>query len=377
MAAHKMKDGRWCAWLDLGSDPASGKRRRRRVEAKTKRLAEMKAARLHERFGRGENVSDAPRTLKELIDDWLATIARQGKAVNTVLAYGRASKCQLLPKLGAVTVPQLRTRAIQTIFNELADRLSPTYVRMLKTVLVQALAFAIEQGDRSDNPAEKIRIPAVTIKIGRSLTPEETRAVLQACSSHRYGLAIQFGLMGLRRGEIPGLRWEDFDEQAGTIQIRRQLQHLEGKWTPIPPKRGSVRVLTLGPKMIAGLLLLRRTQAYEREAMEWDDSGYIFMSSLDGGPCPPSTIYDAFKAICTAAKVAPARLHDCRHTAATALLADGVDVATVAEVLGHASPQVTLTTYAHALPHRVANASMRLEAIFSEDAQQETRKGHG
>jgi integrase len=378
MSAHKTKDGRWRVWLDLGSDPATGQRIRKKVEAKTKREAESRATAIRERHTRGENVVDKPRTLKELIVDWLDTIERQGKAVNTISAYRRASKCQLLPLLGALDVPQLRTRAIQTAFNDLADRLSPTYVRMLKTILVQALNFAIEQGDRTDNPAEKVRIPAVTAKPGRSLTPEEARAVIAVCEGHRYGLAVRFGLMGLRRGEIPGLRWEDFDAVAGTIMVCRQLQRIDGAWKPIPPKRGSIRLLTLGPKMIAALQLLRRAQVVEQQTMSWEDTGYIFISTQNGGPCPPSTIYDSFKAICTTAGIAPARLYDCRHTAATALLADGTDIATVAEVLGHASPLVTMQVYAHALPHRVANASQRLEDIFSKDAEEkETRRRHG
>ena len=165
--------------------------------------------------------------------------------------------------------------------NDLADRLSPTYVCMLKTVLVQALNFAIEQGDRTDNPAEKVRIPAVTNKPGRSLTPEEARALIAACEGHRYDLAIRFGLIGLRCGEIPGLRWEGFDAAAGIMMIARQLQHIEGAWAPIPPKRGSARLLTLGPKMIAALLLHRRVQMVEQQVMGWKDSGHI--STQNGG----------------------------------------------------------------------------------------------
>jgi integrase len=378
MSAHKTNDGRWRVWLDLGSDPETSQRIRKKVEAKTKREAEMKATAIRERHARGENVLDKPRTLKELVDDWLVTLKRQGKAANTISAYRRASKCQLLPLLGASEVPQLRTRAIQTAFNDLAERLSPTYVRMLKTVLVQALNFAIEQGDRTDNPAEKIRIPAVTAKPGRSLTLEEVRAVIAACDGHRYGLAIRFALMGLRRGELPALRWEDFDEVAGTLLVCRQLQRIDGEWKPIPPKRGSIRLLTLGPRAIAALKILRRAQVVEQQTMGWEDSGYIFISTQNGGPCPPSTIYDAFKAICITAGIAPTRLHNCRHTTATVLLADGTDIATVAEVLGHASPLETMKTYAHALPHRVATASQRLEDIFSDDAQdKEKRQRHG
>jgi integrase len=363
MAAHKMKDGRWCEWIDLGSDPVSGKRLGKRVEARTKREAESKATMIRERHARGENVFDAPRSLSELLNEWLRTVELQGKAANTISAYRSAIKSHLRPQLGPIIVPKLRTRAIQNVFNGLADQLSPTYLRLLKTVLVQALNFATEQGDRTDNPAERVRIPAVTTKPGRSLSPDEVRAVLAACEGQRYGLAVRLALMGLRRAELSGLRWEDFDEQAGTLFVRYQIQRVNKQWTPIQPKRNSVRLLTLGAKLTAAPRQYRWQMAEERETMGWKESGYIFVSTRNGGICPPDTIYTAFRTIIKIAGIA-ARLHDCRHTAGTYLLTSGEDLATVSGVLSHASPQVTASVYLHVLPHKVADASRRLEDIY-------------
>ena len=76
MAAHRMKDGRWAVWLSFGSDAQTGKRNRRRIEAKTKREAESRAAELRARHARGEAVLIRPRTLTELLGDWLAVVAR-------------------------------------------------------------------------------------------------------------------------------------------------------------------------------------------------------------------------------------------------------------------------------------------------------------
>jgi integrase len=364
MAAHKMKDGRWCVWLDLGSDPGSGQRSRKRVEARTKREADMKAVALRERHARGENVTDKARTLGQLLDDWIAIMERQGKADNTLIAYRGICTNHLKPRMGALDVPKLRARDIQKVFNELADQFASSTVRSIKTVLVAALDMAIEQDERSDNPAAKVRIPTLKTKEGRSLSPEEVRAVLIQCANHRYGLAVQLALMGLRRGEIPGLRWEDFNEQTGTLMIQRQIQRVNRKLVAKPPKDGSARMLSLGPKMTAALRQHRWNQAEERDVMEWADSGYIFVSTQTGGVCAPGVIYYAFKSIAKAAGTEPARLHDCRHTAATKLLSEGEDIATVAEVLGHAGPQVTAKVYAHALPHKVAGASRRLEDLY-------------
>lgn len=365
MKAHKTPDGRWRVWLDLGSDPVTGRRIRRKCEAKTKREAESKAKAMLERHQRGEDVTAKPRTLAELLDEWHATIAHQGKTENTQKAYAGASTRYLKPSLGAILVTKLRTRVIQNVFNDLSHRLAPTNIRLVKTVLVQALNLAIEQSEITVNPAEKVRIPIVKRKPGRSLTPDEVRAVLAACDHHRYGLAVRLALMGLRRAELPGLRWEDFDEQAGTLMIRRQIQRVGKQWGTVEPKDDSSRTLTLGATTAAALRRHRWQQAEERDIMGWKDSGYIFVSVRHGGVCPPTTIYKAFCAIAKAAGVT-ARLHDCRHTAATKLLSEGEDIGTVAEVLGHASPQVTAMVYAHALPHKVAGASQRLDDLYEK-----------
>lgn len=364
MAAHKTKDGRWRQWLNLGSDGATGKRIRKKVEAKTKRLCESKAADLRARYEQGEDINAKPRTLDELVGEWLTTIALQGKAENTILIYRRTYKNQVKPYFGAVEVPKLQTRAIQNVINDLAKRLAPTYIRTIKTVLVQALNFAVEQGERTTNPAEKVRIPAVKQKPGRSLTSEEVHAVLPVCATHHYGLAVRLALMGLRRGELPGLRWDDFDEVTGTLIIGRQIQRVGGQWTAIEPKADSARVLTLGPKLIAALRQYRWDQAAIREAMGWPDSGYIFVSVRTGGICPPTTIYNAWREIARAAGIAPTRLHNCRHTAATTLIADGTDIVSVSGVLGHASSRMTLGVYAHVIPDKVAGASKRLEDLY-------------
>jgi hypothetical protein len=85
---------------------------------------------------------------------------------------------------------QVVERLYIRLFQRHSNRPSPPYVRMLKTVLVQALNFAIEQGDRTDNPAEKVRIPAVTAKPGRSLSPEEAHSLIAACEG--IGTALLF-----------------------------------------------------------------------------------------------------------------------------------------------------------------------------------------
>lgn len=370
MAAHPTKDGRWAEWIDLGIDPATGRRNRKRVEGKKKRDVERKAADIRARYQRGEDVISRPRLLSELLDDWMTIALRSGKAANTLRTYRGAIKNHLKPRLGATSVPKLQARLIQRVFDEFARELAPSHVRQLKSILVLALDLAVEQREISFNPAAKVRIPAVGRTPGRSLTPDEVQALTAAAAGHRYGLAIHLALLGLRRGEIAALHWEDFDPATGTLAIRRQLQYIDRRWVEIAPKAGSAGTLTLGPGLIAGLELLRRAQAVERHAMGWAESPYIFVSVRTGGVCPASTIHTAFRTIARQAGIAAARLHDCRHTCATELLGAGRPITDVSGVMRHKSPRTTVETYAHALPDRVAEASSQLEEIYTRKQRQ-------
>jgi integrase len=362
MPAHKLPDGRWAEWVDLGRD-AEGNRIRRRREGRTKREAEAKARELRERHKRGEDVTTKPRTFGELLDDWIALLRTQGKAANTITAYASGAKKHVRPAFGAVPVTKLRLRDLQRLIDALAEELAPTHLRLIKTILVQPLNLAIEQGEISVNPAEKIRLPRAKRGPARSLTDAERDRLLAAAAGQRYALALKIALLGARRGEIAGLQRRDFDLEAGTMTIRRQLQRERGKWVAKELKHGSPpRTLAIGPATVQAVQEHLARQDEECQSEGWaNPEGWLFLSATTGTVCPASTIYTFFKDTCTAAKVEAARLHDCRHTAATSMLSDGEDITSVSGALGHASAAITLGIYAHAIPGKVAGATRRLD----------------
>jgi integrase len=95
--------------------------------------------------------------------------------------------------------------------------------------------------------------------------------------------------------------------------------------------------------------------------MGWDAAIYVFTSATKGGPLVPSMFYDTFKRIAKAAGLEGFRLHDLRHSAASFLLAEGVSLKRVQQILGHARGSTTLNTYAHLLPGEDDDATERVQ----------------
>ena len=145
---------------------------------------------------------------------------------------------------------------------------------------------------------------------------------------------------GLRRGEICGLMWSDFDEAHGILSIRRTVHAQKGgRLTTGETKTGTgKRTITLPPST-AKLLAERKTRSYS----EW-----IFPDPLrPERPTRPNTAYTHMKVLLKQAGLPSIRFHDLRHTFATHALASGVDAKTLSGILGHTQASFTLDTYTH------------------------------
>ncbi len=203
--------------------------------------------------------------------------------------------------------------------------------------------------------------------------------------------------LGLRQGEALGLRWQYVNFEAATLTVRWQLQRLawqHGCADPhacgiqrhdgncpadciaharaCPQRTGGGLVLTelktaksrrtiaLPAALVQALKAHRAAQLAERMAAgsRWHDGDFVWCQA-NGRPIGAHADWDDWKALLKAAKVRDARLHDARHTAATLLLAQGVDQRVVMEILGHS--QISMTTrYTHVLPQVMTDAADRI-----------------
>jgi integrase len=163
----------------------------------------------------------------------------------------------------------------------------------------------------------------------------------------------------MRRGEVAGLRWPDVDLEAARISPRRPRVVVNYEVVVSEPKTAKGRrSLALDPATVAALREHWTRQLEQRLAIgpRWQDSGLVF-TWPDGRPIHPHRFSKWFEQHTGAAGLPKIRLHDVRHSYATAALAAGVPAKVVSERLGHANIAITMDTYSHVLPGLDAQAA--------------------
>jgi integrase len=209
----------------------------------------------------------------------------------------------------------------------------------------------------------------------RSLTAEEARKLLGVLSSERLGTAYALTLaLGLRRGEVLGLRWQDFDLDADppTVTVRQQLQRRAGRGLVLVPLKTakSRRTLALPSQIIDRIRSHRALQAAERlgAGSGWVDNdageGLVFTTPI-GTPVDPDNFRHRLGKISDGAGLGTWTTHELRHSAGSLLFAMGVPMKVISETLGHSSERVTSEVYVHLLAeHRAEAAKAMSRALW-------------
>ena len=238
---------------------------------------------------------------------------------------------------------------------------------VLRTALNQAVRWELV----SRNVAALTDAPRHRTREIEPLTPTQASTLLSAVAGHRLeGLITVAVGLGLRQGEALGLRWEHVDLDTGVLSVRQTLERSGRNPRFGEPKTTRSRRTITMPRIVADALRRHRTgQLEERLAAggRWRDSGLVFTTTI-GTPLDKSTVHKAFKRILSAAGLPDIRYHDLRHTAATLLLAQGVDPRTIMETLGHSQISLTLNTYAHVMPALQRQAASKMDEILSAGA---------
>jgi len=353
-------DGRWIGSVAIGVN-GSGRPIRRTVSAATRREAVSKLKQLQRDLDDGLLPSEGSVTLIQLITRWHDDVLSHQVDESTAANYLSIAKNHLFPTLGKKKLGDITPVHIdQLLARKLREGLAPSTVRRIRAVLAQCLDQGMRWGYVTRNVAKLTRSPKVRRTEGRTLTPEQARDFLGALGGHRHEALYALMLStGLRRGETLGLMWEDFDEGEGVLRVRRQLRRDKSGLSTVDTKTAtSRRAVNLVEPM---LVLLRTHRQHQREQKillgpDWIDCGFIF-TTFTGMPLDPRNLLREFKGICLKAGLGDWHVHELRHSAASLMLAQGVKLQVVSEVLGHSSIRMTSDVYGHILaPDRSAAA---------------------
>lgn len=172
--------------------------------------------------------------------------------------------------------------------------------------------------------------------------------------------------MGLRQGEIIGLRWVDVDFARKTLRVAGQIQH--GERTKAKTKH-SHRTMSLSPDLVAVLRAHRQNQTEERNvsAEGWNAAGLVFCSE-NGTPLNPGNLTRQLDTLLRRAELPDIRFHDLRHTYAALSIAAGVDIYRLSRLMGHSSITVTADRYGHLFDQGKQQAADALDRLLKRGA---------
>ena len=349
----KRSDGRWEGRIIVGHKE-DGKPIFRSVFAKTQKELMDKLHRSIETFRGVELTENANLTLGAWLDKWLEERMRFTIRESTLDGYRRLVKNYIKPHLGDKKIGSVTTADIQKMYNwlrengrvnehyEKGNALSDSSVRGIHMLLHQAMDAAVQERIIVKNPTEGTVIPKTNYAPKKILTEAQLQKFLDVVRQDAVWSDFFYTELttGMRRGEICGLKWQDFDDKTGRLHIHCSVSNRKGGGVRVGETKteSGARTILLPPST-AEILKQRKKKSYS----EW-----IFHNpTVPELPMNPSSAYRHLKTLLKNAELPLIRFHDLRHTFATHALNSGVDAKTLSGILGHTNASFTLDTYTH------------------------------
>ncbi len=285
-------------------------------------------------------------TLSEYLPHWLNTYSISvGLAQNTVNGYHNNITLYILPCIGSVTLEMLTPDDIDLLISFMHLKgLSVTSQRYVLATLRIALNTAVKRGYISKNPIECIDMPKPRKYVPVVLNKEQLQTLFNACfNNFDYLPFLVLLFLPLRRGEMLGLKWSDFDFDSNSVFIQRTATPSKGGYKFSPCKtQNSVRMLLFPEVLTVKLLAFKEVQKPD------SDSDFVFSLS-SGNLISANVLRRRFKKLLRELGLPSIRIHDLRHSWATLMLSEGVNPKVASSILGHSNVNITLDTYSHML----------------------------
>ena len=349
----KRDDGRWEGRIVVGHKDG-GTPIFRYVLAKTqKELTKKLHAKILEYRG-VELSEESSMTLAEWLEKWLSEYKVNTIRASTLERYSRDIANHVIPRLGYKKISFITTNDIQKMYVDIKENgriknrekhgsvLSDSMVRSIHMMLHQAFEDAVKERLISKNPTKGTTIPKKSHAEMQVLNKEQMDRFFEEIDKDEIWRDFFYTELttGLRRGEICGLKWCDFDEKHGTLSVCRNATAKKGGGVSIgETKTDTGNRLIYLPESTVKMLKKRKKHALT----EW-----IFSNPYrPEDPLLPNSAYQKLKKILKKAELPNIRFHDLRHTFATHALTSGVDAKTLSKILGHTNASFTLDTYTH------------------------------
>lgn len=386
-------DGRWHARVTMGTR-LDGRPDRKHISRNAKGELDRAVRALERSRDTGQYTwTESDPALGQWLEHWLENVLPSTVRWKTLSTYRSQMQVHIVPALGSIRLSSLRPETLEQHYRRMLDAgNSASLVHAVHRVLRSGLNEAVRRQRLASNPAMIARPPRVPRQEVKPLTRDECVAILDVARTRRNAARWSVALsLGLRQGEALGIQWSDIDLNAGTLRIQRAVQRQTwehgcrlaagGTHPSCGRKRGadcpsrrnggirlvetktnaSRRSISLPPPLVEELRIHRRNQAQESllAGPAWTRALDLTFPDEAGRPMDPARDWREWKSILRSAGVRDARLHDARHTAATLLLVQGVDLRTIMAIMGW-TEMATAQRYSHAVDELRVEAARRM-----------------
>ncbi|WP_020062091.1 site-specific integrase [Bacillus sp. 123MFChir2] len=363
--------GKWDFIFNAGIDPMTGKRkqiRRRGFELKRHAMDEMtklKAEILENVF-----VDVTAMTYEKYMGEWFEE-RRNHLQKTTFDIHFIYYQNVIKPMLGHFKIQQITPLHIQKFVNKLVSeaKYSEHTVHLIYRIVSASLKKAKVMKIIKDNPASGITLPKIKRKEMNIWSLEQVNHFISATKSINRLTRCYIGFLialftGMRQGEILGLRWKDVDMDNQTIYIRQTLTQ-EAELKAGAKNNSSIRSIHISNKLVSELKAHRKLVLEEKLLLGQNYNNFdLIICTRSGKPIIPRNFRKEFYNLTEKIGLPKIRFHDLRHTHATILIQQNVNVKLISERLGHAEIGTTLDTYSHVLPNMQKTVSDELDKVI-------------
>lgn len=366
-----------------------------KTERQNQKALESFVVKFEEQVKSGKYLDGEKITFQSFVETWRSDYAIQHLEPTTIQAYNFLLDKHILPAIGHLKLAKVQPVHLNRLYNTmLTERTdgrsggySPTTIKRTHAVISSIMATGVRWNTILENPCERVRPPKQARNVNDIMffTLEETSAFLGEIERELAEETIQLQhklffhlalFCGLRRGELIALEWNDIDLNANTLSVTKSTGIVKGKAiTKAPKNKTSIRTISI-PGTVADVIRSYRKEQLQYRLLlgsRWEGDNHLFIQ-WNGCQMYPSTPYSILKKIIhkynsrvkeDVHKLPDIPLHGLRHTSATLLISQNIDVRTVSGRLGHAQTSTTMNIYSHSLKKMDEKAAETLDNLLT------------
>jgi integrase len=313
-------------------------------------------------------------TVDELFNEWIDCYQKDQIKIQTYVRYKSLYKFNIQPLIGERNIEDLQKREMQVVMNKIKTRTSErtgkplgyVSVNMCLTLMNMMFEYAVDFDLLEANPCSRVRgISAKDKRKVIAFTKEEQvkieKFVEETNNDEYFGIILDL-YTGLRIGELLALEWGDIDLREGFMCINKTVfttVNEKGEWRTVidtPKTRTSNREIPL-PDWIIKRLKKLKDKAISR----------MVVCKNDGSRMSTKLYRWRYNEMLEKLEIEPHHFHALRHTFATRALENGMDVRTLADILGHANANVTLNVYAHSMTEHKRHMMNNMQRVTVDE----------